>query len=117
LEKHHGPELVRLRELEEAAELTNSAVDIGLYQLRQEADFPENSPSAFDAWMREGTGEIERGSASGSSGGEKPISATTSETVDAGPSVQEIVDEVFARALPQLYPDHPVNRGLPNRAA
>jgi hypothetical protein len=50
LEKKYGPQLKRLTDRQEAVDLTNAALGISLYQLRQEAAF-SGSDSQFEEWL------------------------------------------------------------------
>ena len=97
VERRFGPELERVNELEEAVTVANSAVEIALYQLRQEAQFGAGDDRAFDAWMGKATEAAEVADRS------KPVEEEVSE-------MHAHLDEVFAVAFPTLYPDHPVNR-------
>jgi hypothetical protein len=108
----HGPELQKLEQLEDACTLVEAAITTSLYQLRQEADFPENNLAEFDIWMDSATTEIERAledksqtKAPNGSGDISPSAPTA-----ALQAFTDEIDRIFAGALPKLYPNHPVNQ-------
>jgi hypothetical protein len=114
LTQQHGPELARLNELDDAAEVANAAVGVALFQLRREVGFSENNASGFDAWMAAASVEIDREIALEGGSGDRTILAAASSSSgdsDFGRQIEAIFDEAFARALPGMYPDHPVNKG------
>lgn len=107
LNQRHSAELDRLQEFEEVIGVANAAIGVSLYQLRRETDFGENETAQFDAWMQAASIEIDRQLANATS---KIHAASPAPGGDFNRDIRDIVDEVFAKALPELYPDHPVNR-------
>lgn len=99
VERKFGPELARVGALEEAVDVAQSAVGVALYQLRQEAEFGASDDRAFDAWMGEATSAAEAAEEA------KPLDAVLGE-------MRDDVDEIFARAFPNIYPNHPVNNSI-----
>lgn len=97
IKRKYGNQLAHMEVQQEGLTLAGSAVDIALYQLRQETQFSDEV--TFDKWMRSVSPE------------EVPIAKTAEIDVNAiDTNIGKIVDEAFARALPKLYPDHEVNQ-------
>jgi len=110
LEQQHGPELAHVNELDEAAELTNAAIGVALFQLQRETGFSESNAAGFDAWMEAASADVDREIALEEGSLESEIVAETqSEQRDFRKEIEAIVDEAFARALPGMFPEHPVN--------
>ena len=105
----HGPEMERLEQLEEAAALLEAAVTTSLYQLRQETDFSENHMIEFDKWMEAATANMEAEPVHPSIAANQPAAASTGH--GSGFNIEEELDKIWAEHFPELYPDHPVNRG------
>lgn len=101
LQQRHSDQLSRIDELAQAAELLSAAVEIGLYQLRQEAGFGENDTTAFDSWMQQ---------ASAAANCTETHEAQQRSADHSTDWIRETIDEEFAKAFPTLYPDHPVNQ-------
>lgn len=97
IENKSGPQLARLAELEAALDEANAAVQLSVYQLRQQIEFGPNDDALFNKWMAEATGEAAKAEAA------KPTEVLAGE-------FSEFLDEAFAKAFPALYPDHPANR-------
>jgi hypothetical protein len=97
IENKSGPELARLAELEAALGEANAAVQVSVYQLRQQTGFVANDDALFNKWMAEATGEADKAEAA------KPTEVLVGE-------FSEFLDEAFAKAFPHLYPDHLTNR-------
>lgn len=69
---------------------------MALYELRQVAQFIGTEDMAFNGWMGEAASTAEDAEAA------KPTEVVVGE-------FREELDEIFAKAFPTLYPDHPVN--------
>jgi hypothetical protein len=105
-EDRFGDQLAKLDDLQEAIDLTNVVLGIGLQHLRREVQFDPNQPKQFDEWMASASIGL-----SPDTGGDS--SEATSETFELAAIQAKVaagIDEIFARAFPALYPDHPVNK-------
>lgn len=101
--RQHSGELIALNELDEAVELTNSAIDIALRQVRLEAAFGDDENVAFDQWMKAATAGIKEESREADAVQPIPPDEFSS-------NIESAIDEIWAKAFPRFYPDHPTNR-------
>lgn len=98
-QRKFGPELEKVGTMEEALAEGRAALQISLYQMRQELHFKKEDDAGFNKWIKEITAATE-----------VQENGQPAETAIANFSDQ--MDEIFARAFPNLYPNHPVNQPL-----
>jgi hypothetical protein len=108
LAHQHGAELGHLDELTEAISTTAAALDVALMELRSAIGFDDNQSVAFDEWMKTVTAKIKSEQRAKQSIETENDSQLSPDGFEA--SISSKMDEIWARAFPQLYPDHPVNR-------
>ena len=96
-------ELNRLDEMQEAIELTDAAVGISIFELRERTGFGPSDDIAFNKWMAAASARIPEALAN-----DQPHVSASAEAFSA--DIAKTFDEIWAKAFPKLYPNHPVNR-------
>lgn len=114
IESAHGAAVEAMDSAREAISLTESAVEFAVNTLRDECGF-EHNKGAFNEWMAQASVEVEREIAAEKSRYDKPKTAPAALTSPANKSevaqsVEDTLNEIFAKGFPDIYPDHPANK-------
>lgn len=109
IDRAHGAAVDAMESVMEAVNVTQAAVEVASSTLQQECGFDGNT-GAFNEWMAQASAGVEREIAAEKAKSEPANSAAESLTAPVRADVQAEVDAIFAKALPHIYPDHPVNK-------